>query len=72
MGGTPEYVVGRGWEGLDALCGSLEDDGLDPDGPATAVGASGDAVVAIVVLSGSVGGQSRDGWKGEILQLLLA
>jgi len=48
VGGAPEYVVGLGCEGLDALCGSLDDDGLDPDGPATAVGARGDAVVAIL------------------------
>ena len=53
MGGTPEYVVGRGCEGLDALCGSLDDDGLDPDGPATAVGARGDAVVAILIVTGN-------------------
>ena len=45
--------MGRGCEGLDALCGSLEDDGLDPGGPATAVGARSDAVVAILIVTGN-------------------
>lgn len=63
MGGTPEYVVGRVWEGLDALWVSLEDDGLDPDGPATTVGASGDAVVAILSVTDERGPIQKYGWR---------
>lgn len=41
--------MGRGCEGRDARGGSLDEEGLDPDGPATTVGERGEAVVAMTV-----------------------
>ena len=45
------YVVGLGCDGREARGGSLEEEGLDPDGPATTVGERGEAVVAMTDLS---------------------